>query len=126
MSLPQPTRGPSPGGRPVQGDVLRAVLEDLSASFSGRLLTPDAEEYDESRRIWNAMIDARPGLIARCATTADVAAVVRAAGRHDVLLSVRGGGHGAGHATGTAADRGVDKIDAGKKPEMESHRGGGP
>ena len=61
MSLPQPARGSSPGGRTVRGDVLRAVLSELVGSFCGRLLTPESDECDTSRRIWNAMIDAHPG-----------------------------------------------------------------
>ena len=39
------------------------------------------------------MVDKRPALIARCAGTADVVASVRFAREHDLLISVRGGGH---------------------------------
>jgi FAD/FMN-containing dehydrogenase len=66
--------------------------EDL-ASLSGTLLTPDSPGYDEARTIWNAMIDRRPGLIVRCGDGADVAAAVRFARAHDLLVAVRGGGH---------------------------------
>jgi hypothetical protein len=67
-----------------------ALATELRPSFSGKLLAPG----DAARTIWNAMIDRRPGLIARCASTEDVAAAVRLARKHDLLLSVRGGGHG--------------------------------
>ena len=70
---------------------------ELARGFEGRLVGRGDAEYDEARAVFNAMIDRRPGLIARCAGAADVAKVVSFAGEHDVLLAVRGGGHnGAG------------------------------
>src|SRR5689334_20573773 len=69
------------------------LVDDLAAGLRGRLLTATSPDYDQARTVWNAMIDRRPGLIARCADAADVAAVVRFARTHDLLVSVRGGGH---------------------------------
>jgi FAD/FMN-containing dehydrogenase len=57
------------------------------------LLQPGDYGYDEARRVWNAMIDRRPALIARCAGASDVIKAVNFARRHDLLVSVRGGGH---------------------------------
>jgi FAD/FMN-containing dehydrogenase len=55
--------------------------------------------YDVARTVWNAMFDRRPALIARCARAADVVAAVDFVREHDLLCSVRGGGHNiAGHA----------------------------
>ena len=54
---------------------------------------PGDTAYDSVRRVWNAMVDKKPGLIARCANTADVMACVQFAREHDLLVSVRGGGH---------------------------------
>ena len=69
------------------------------ARFRGALLRPGEEGYDEARRVWNGAIDRRPALIARCAGTDDVVEAVRFAREHDLLVSVRGGGHAvAGHA----------------------------
>jgi hypothetical protein len=47
-------------------------LETLAGTFSGTLLRPDVDGYEEARKIHNALIDKRPALIARCLTTADV------------------------------------------------------
>jgi hypothetical protein len=73
--------------------VPQRAIESFTAAFRGQLLRPESAEYDGARGIWNAMIDRRPALIARCATADDVVAAVRLAGAHDLLVSVRGGGH---------------------------------
>jgi FAD/FMN-containing dehydrogenase len=70
-----------------------AAIADLKERLSGPLLTPDAPGYDLIRRVFNGMVDKRPALIARCTSTRDVVACVNFARDHDVLLSVRGGGH---------------------------------
>ena len=70
-----------------------AKLAQLSAGFRGELLRESDESYDETREIWNAMIDKRPAVILRCTGTADVIRAVRFAREHDLLVSIRGGGH---------------------------------
>ncbi len=65
----------------------------LAGSLEGELLREGDGGYDEARRIWNAMVDRRPALIARCAGAADVVAAVKFAAGRNLLLSVRGGGH---------------------------------
>jgi FAD/FMN-containing dehydrogenase len=69
------------------------ILQAFKAGFRGPVLGPDAAEYEETRKIWNAMIDRRPGLIVRCTGTTDIVAAVRFARQHQFLVSVRGGGH---------------------------------
>ena len=69
------------------------ILQAFKAAFRGPVLGPDAAAYEETRQIWNAMIDRKPGLIVRCTGTADVLEAVRFARRHQFLISVRGGGH---------------------------------
>jgi FAD/FMN-containing dehydrogenase len=81
-------------GSVLDGAAAAALARELRPSFSGELLWAGEAGYDAARTIWNAMIDRRPGLIARCATADDVSAAVRLARRHDLPLSVRGGGHG--------------------------------
>ncbi|HZH44003.1 MAG TPA: FAD-binding oxidoreductase [Lysobacter sp.] len=68
-------------------------LAARSARSLGELLRPGQPGYDEARRIWNGAIDRRPAFIARCRTTDEVAAAVRFAADHDLLLAVKGGGH---------------------------------
>jgi FAD/FMN-containing dehydrogenase len=68
-------------------------LQTFKAGFKGAVLTAEDPAYDETRKVWNAMIDRSPGLIARCTGTADVVHAVRLARKHRLLLSVRGGGH---------------------------------
>ncbi len=70
------------------------------AGFEGRLIGPEDADYDEARKVYNAMIDKRPALIAQCAGPADVIKTLAFARDHDLLVAVRGGGHnGAGLGT---------------------------
>jgi FAD/FMN-containing dehydrogenase len=68
-------------------------IEAFAGTLRGELLTPASPGYDEARTVWNAMIDRRPGLIARCAGEADVVQAVNFARTHELLVAVRGGGH---------------------------------
>ena len=71
----------------------------LRSGVRGAVIRPDDEGYDEARRIWNGMIDRRPGLIVRCTGVADVIDAVNFARDNDLLVAVRGGAHSAaGHA----------------------------
>ena len=70
------------------------------AGFRGRLIGKRDADYDEASKVYNAMIDKQPALIARCADADDVARVVAFARDQGLLLAVRGGGHnGAGLGT---------------------------
>ena len=69
------------------------VLGDLRARIRGDVIAPMDSGYDETRAIWNAMIDRKPGLIVRCTGTADVIHAVRWAKERGLLVSVRGAGH---------------------------------
>jgi FAD/FMN-containing dehydrogenase len=68
-------------------------VADLRAGFRGELLMPGGPDYDAARMVWNAMIDKRPALIARCADVQDVVRGVNFARQNGLVLAVRGGGH---------------------------------
>ena len=77
-----------------KGEALKdASIEAFQGNLRGEVLRPDDDGYDATREVWNAMIDRRPALIARCTGAADVIECVRFAREHDLLVSVRGGGH---------------------------------
>ncbi|MEN1883040.1 FAD-binding oxidoreductase [Streptomyces mirabilis] len=73
-----------------------AARQELTA-FKGQLIGPGDSGYDEARTVYNAMIDRRPALVARCTSAEDVSHVIGFARDHGLPLAVRGGGHhGAG------------------------------
>ncbi|HET9277621.1 MAG TPA: hypothetical protein VFN95_05530, partial [Flavitalea sp.] len=69
------------------------VIDGFRSSLTGNLLRAADRGYDEARAIWNAMIDRRPALIVQCMGTADVVSCLKFAREHNLLTSVRGGGH---------------------------------
>ena len=72
------------------------AARELGAGFEGELIGPEDAGYEEARALFNAMIDKRPSVIARCANPEDVAGVVGFARSHDLPLAIRGGGHNGG------------------------------
>jgi hypothetical protein len=68
-------------------------IDDLAAALGGGLIRAGDATYDEQRRIWNASVDRRPALIARCTGVADVMRAVRFAREHEQLVAVRSGRH---------------------------------
>jgi FAD/FMN-containing dehydrogenase len=84
------------------------AINALRSSMRGVLLQPEHDDYDDARKLWNAMIDRRPALIARCAGPSDVIDAVKFARDHQLLVSVRGGGH---NVTGIAVCDGGLMID---------------
>ena len=78
------------GGETVVED---AMVATFGSRLRGEVLRPGADGYEGARRVWNGMIDRRPALIVRCAEAADVVDAVGFAREHDLLCSVRGGGH---------------------------------
>lgn len=79
-----------------------------SSSFDGELLVPGAQGYDAARSVWNAMVDHRPALIARCASVADVGTAVRTGREQGLAIGVRSGGH---NIAGLAVPHGGLMID---------------
>ena len=85
-----------------------ASIDSLKSTLQGTLAGPGDSGYEEARTLWNAMIDRRPALIARCTSAADVQAAVRFAGQHKLLTAVRSGGH---NIAGNAVCEGGFMID---------------
>jgi FAD/FMN-containing dehydrogenase len=69
------------------------AVENLKGQIQGDVLLSSDDEYDQARKIWNGMIDKHPALIVRCTGPADVIDAVKFARKHNILVSVRGGGH---------------------------------
>jgi FAD/FMN-containing dehydrogenase len=80
------------------------AVEELRSALRGQVLCPGDADYDTGRRIYNAMIDRRPALIARCAGAADVVTCVQFARAEGLEVSVRGGGH---NVSGKAVGEGL-------------------
>jgi len=89
-------------------DLPQAAVDALRARHRGPVIAPGEPGYESSRTLWNAMIDRRPALVARCLGTADVIAGVQFAREHDLLLCVKGGGH---NIAGLAAADGALMLD---------------
>src|SRR5574337_918923 len=66
----------------------KAFVEGLRNSLRGQVLAPEDPGYEEGRAVYNAMIQRRPGAIARVADAADVIACVHAQAR---TVRVEGG-----------------------------------
>jgi FAD/FMN-containing dehydrogenase len=85
-----------PLGKPLE----EAAVQEFAANFRGELIRPQDAGYDAARAVFNAMIDRRPALIARCTGVADVTAAVNFARENELVVAVRGGGHSVpGYAT---------------------------
>jgi FAD/FMN-containing dehydrogenase len=75
---------------------MSAVTEEELAgleAFSGELLRPGDDGYDEARRGFNGLVDKRPAMIAQCLGEADIADAISFARKAGLEISVRGGGH---------------------------------
>jgi len=75
--------------RPFDAQALRTVLR-------GPVVTPEGSDYDETRKLYNAMINKRPAAIARCRDVADVIQAVKFGREQGLEIAVRGGGHNGG------------------------------
>src|SRR5260370_33774567 len=78
-------------------------IQQLKAAVRGRIIEPTDKDYDDARKVYNAMIDKKPRLIVRCFDVADVIASVNFARENGRLLAIRSGGDKT-HGPGFAAD----------------------
>src|SRR3954454_24005649 len=79
------------------------AIQQFVGSIRGGVIRPGDPNYDEARKVYNAMIDKRPALIAHCTDAGDVIAAVNFARENDLLVAIRGGGHN-GPGLGTCDD----------------------
>jgi FAD/FMN-containing dehydrogenase len=89
-------------------DLKQDKLDALRMRLRGQLFVAGEAGYEESRTVWNAMIDRRPAVVARCRGIADVIACVQFARDIDILLCIKGGGH---NIAGLAAADGALMLD---------------
>ena len=68
-------------------------LEPLHQAFDGEVHLPGTAEFDRHREVWNAVVDRRPDVIARCASAEDVAVAVRFGRENELEIGVKCGGH---------------------------------
>lgn len=73
------------------------TIKTFASQLTGKVILPTDTNYNDTRKVYNAMIDKRPGLFAMCETVEDVIAAVNFGRENNVLIAIRGGGHnGAG------------------------------
>ncbi|HEY9376079.1 MAG TPA: FAD-binding oxidoreductase, partial [Jiangellaceae bacterium] len=75
------------------GAIGSSVRRELGSGLRGEVVGPGDRGYDPARAVFNGMIDRRPLAVVRCADASDVVRCIRFARRHELPLSVRGGGH---------------------------------
>ena len=71
-------------------------IEEFASQLRGEIIMPSNANYNETRKVYNAMIDKYPALFAMCVDVADVMAAVKFGKDNNLLIAVRGGGHNGG------------------------------
>ncbi len=94
--------------------VERFSPQELRTNLRGPVIGPGDSEYEEARKVYNGMIDKRPGVIARCRDVADVITAVKFGRQHRLDVAIRGGGHNAG---------GLGTVDKGLVVDLSLMRG---
>lgn len=72
------------------------LIKEFASRLRGKIIMPADEAYDETRKIYNGMIDKHPGMFAMCADVADVIESVNFGRENNLLIAIRGGGHNGG------------------------------
>src|SRR5260370_6218187 len=98
---------------PIDATTRAKMVDSLQGRFSGMIIEPGQDGYEQARLVWNAMVDKRPGLILTCTSTPDVVAAVDVAREFGLAPSVRCGGH---HAPGEGVGAGRPTLAPGGPP----------
>jgi FAD/FMN-containing dehydrogenase len=69
------------------------AIKEFGESLRGVIIKPEDSNYDESRKIWNAMIDRKPALIVQVTSADDVSAAIKFAVTNKLDITIRGAGH---------------------------------
>lgn len=72
------------------------LIETFALQLRGNIVMPSDDDYNETRKVYNGMIDKHPGLFAMCVDVADVIASINFGRENNLLIAVRGGGHNGG------------------------------
>jgi len=89
-------------------NVLTRATENLKGKVKGQVVLPGDPNYEEVRKIWNAMIDRRPAVIVQCTGADDIAHAIQFARQNGLEISIRGAGH---NIAGNAVCEGGMMID---------------
>src|SRR5881398_3407336 len=95
-------------------ELLDTNVDDFAGKLHGSVTRPGDSDYDEARALYNAMIDKKPALIARCADVDDVVAAVNFGHEQGLDIAIRGGGHNG---------PGLGSVDDGLLIDLSSMRG---
>ncbi|HSG74765.1 MAG TPA: FAD-binding oxidoreductase [Burkholderiales bacterium] len=69
------------------------AMQKLKGNIKGRVILPEDRNYDDVRKIWNAMIDRRPAVIVQCASPGDARHAIQYARDQGLDIAIRGAGH---------------------------------
>ena len=80
----------------IINDLPKDKIDTFASQLRGRLVMPSDADYDDTRKVYNGMINKHPGMIVKCVDVADVIASVNFGRENNLLTAVRGGGHNGG------------------------------
>src|SRR5687767_9042455 len=73
--------------------VQAAALSSLRETFAGELVLPGDAGYDSARAVWNGMVDRRPAIVLRPASSTEVSTAIGFAREQELAIAVKSGGH---------------------------------
>ncbi len=77
-------------------DIDVSIVDKFESQLNGEIIMPSNANYDEARKVFNAMIDKHPGMFVMCSNIADVVAAVNFGRENNLTVAIRGGGHNGG------------------------------